>query len=130
MMDTPLTMFCYQRNTSHPLFPPSVTSSLPCFTLVLIYFIPPQHLNIDLPSLDSPKGEMASSFSWTSFFKVPHQALYVLVTLHLQSSTKLSCCVKLSFVYQVLFCLLHLTAYCCRHYCLCSKILYLHTPSF
>ena len=32
----------------------------------------PQH---DLPSLASPKGEMASSFSWTS--KVPHQALYV-----------------------------------------------------
>ena len=25
----------------------------------------------DLPSLASPKGEMASSFSWTSFFKCP-----------------------------------------------------------
>ena len=25
----------------------------------------------DLPSLASPKGEMASSFSWTSFFKSP-----------------------------------------------------------
>ena len=29
----------------------------------------PQH---DLPSLASPKGEMASSFSWTSFFKKSH----------------------------------------------------------
>ena len=28
----PLSMFCYQRSTSHPLFPPSVTSSLPYFT--------------------------------------------------------------------------------------------------
>ena len=28
----------------------------------------PQH---DLPCLASPKGEMASSFSWTSFFKSP-----------------------------------------------------------
>ena len=55
----------------------------------------PQH---DLPSLASPKGEMASSFSWTSFFKVPHQALCVFVNLHLQSSIKSSCCVKLSFV--------------------------------
>ena len=55
----------------------------------------PQH---DLPSLGSQKGERASSFSWTSFFKVPHQALYVLVTVHLQSSIKSSCCVKLSFV--------------------------------
>ena len=51
----------------------------------------------DLPSLASPEKEMASPFSWTSFFKVPHQALYVLVTLHLQSSIKSSCCVKLSF---------------------------------
>ena len=42
----PLSMFCYQRNTSHPLFPSSVTSSLPCFTLVLIYSIPPQNLNM------------------------------------------------------------------------------------
>ena len=42
----PLSMFCYQRSTSHPLFPPSVTPSLPCFTLVLIYFIPPQNLNM------------------------------------------------------------------------------------
>ena len=42
----PLSMFCYQRCTSQPLFPPSVTSSLPCFTLVLIYFIPPQNLSM------------------------------------------------------------------------------------
>ena len=46
LMDTPLSMFCYPRSTSHPLFPPSVTSSLPCFTLMLIYSIPPQNLNM------------------------------------------------------------------------------------
>ena len=32
--------------------------------------------------------------------------------------------------HQLLFCLVHLTAYCCRHYFLCSKIFILHTPSF
>ena len=32
------------------------------------------------------------------FPRVPHQALYVLVTLHLQCSIKSSCCMKLSFV--------------------------------
>ena len=42
----PLSVFCYQRSTSHPLFPPSVTSNLPCFTLVLIYSIAPQGLNM------------------------------------------------------------------------------------
>ena len=42
----PLSVFYYQRSTSHPLFPPSVTSNLPCFTLVLIYSIPPQNPNM------------------------------------------------------------------------------------
>ena len=42
----PPLQFCYQMSTSHPLFPPSVTSSLPCFTLVLTYYIPPQNLNM------------------------------------------------------------------------------------
>ena len=42
----PLSLFCYQRSTSNPLFPPSVTSNLPCLTLVLIYSIPPQNLNM------------------------------------------------------------------------------------
>ena len=28
------------------------------------------------------------------------------------------------------FCLVHPTTYCCRHYFLCSKIFFLHTPSF
>ena len=57
----------------------------------------PQH---DLPSLAPPKGEMASSFSWTSLFKSPTPDLYVWVTLHLQCSIKsFHCqCVKLSFV--------------------------------
>ena len=42
----PLSMFCSQWSTSHPLFPPSVTSSLPCFTLVSIYSIPPWNLKM------------------------------------------------------------------------------------
>ena len=88
----------------------------------------PQHA---LPSLASPKGEMASSFSWTiCFSKVPHQALYVFVTLHLQSSTKSSCCVKLSFVSPSFIFVVHPSAYCCRHYFLGSKIFFLRTPSF
>ena len=42
----PLSMFCYQRSTSYPLFPLSVASSLPCFTLVWIYSIPPQNITM------------------------------------------------------------------------------------
>ena len=38
----PLYMFCYQRSTSHPLFPPSAIFCLPCFTLVMITFAPPK----------------------------------------------------------------------------------------
>ena len=58
----------------------------------------PQH---DLLSLASPKGEMASSFSWTGFSRVPHQVFYVLGTLHLQSLIKSSSCVKLNLYHQV-----------------------------
>ena len=43
----PLSMFCYQRSKTHPSFPPSVASSLPVFTLVLNYSIPPQTLTRD-----------------------------------------------------------------------------------
>ena len=70
MTDMPLSIFCYQGSTYHPLFSPSVISSLLCFTLVLIYFIPPQNLNM-IPSLASSKEEIASSFSWTSLFESP-----------------------------------------------------------
>ena len=42
--------------------------------------IEPQH---DLPSLAPPKGEITSSSVGLVFLRVPHQALYVLVTLHL-----------------------------------------------
>ena len=38
----PLRKFCYQKSTFCPLFTPSVTSSLPCFTLVMITFVPPK----------------------------------------------------------------------------------------
>ena len=100
MMDTPLFIFCYQRSTSHPLLPPSVTSSLLCFTLVLIYFIPPQNLNMIFQVKLHQRGD-GSAFSWTSLFKSPHQALYALVTLHVQSLIKSSCCVKLILYHQV-----------------------------
>ena len=43
---------------------------------------------LDLSSLIPPKGEMESSFSWTCPSRVPLQALYVLVNLHLERSTK------------------------------------------
>ena len=68
----------------------------------------------DLPSQAPPKEEMASSFSWTSLSRVPHQELYVWVILHLPRLNQVisapkdivnkylltgSCqCVKLSFV--------------------------------
>ena len=109
MMDTPLSTFYYQRSTSHVLFLPSLPtlcnlkSTIFHFGVDLLYSTTEtQH---DFPSLALPKGEMASSFSWTSFFKVPHQALYVWVTVHLRSSIKSSCCVKLSFVspHSILF---------------------------
>ena len=38
----PLSKSCYQKSTFYPLFTPSVTSSLPCFTLVMITFVPPK----------------------------------------------------------------------------------------
>ena len=94
----PLSMFCYQRSTSHPLFPPSVTSNLPCFTLVLISSIPPHCLNMIFQVKLHQKGRWQVLLVGLDFSKVPHQALYVLVILHFQSSIKSSCCVKLSFV--------------------------------
>ena len=59
----------------------------------------------NLSSLASPKGEMKSSFSWTNLFKISHQALYVLVNLHLESSIKSSCC---AVPHQALYVILHL----------------------
>ena len=75
MTDTPIYMFCYQRSTSHPLFPPS----LPTFCNLLStmfhfgddFLYPTKGTLHDLPSPASPKGEMASSFSWTILFKSP-----------------------------------------------------------
>ena len=52
-------MFCYQRSTPHPLFPP------------FDYHCPTKGTLHDLPSLASPKGEITSSFSWTFLFKSP-----------------------------------------------------------
>ena len=72
-----LSMFCYQMSTSHPLFPPSVTLPTLCnlmstmfhFGVDLLYSTTEPQQN--LPSLDSPEGDMAIFFSWTSFFKSP-----------------------------------------------------------
>ena len=55
----------------------------------------PQH---DLPSLGSPKEEMACSFSWTSFFKSHTSSILCFGDSTLARSIKSSCCVKLSFV--------------------------------
>ena len=59
---------------------------------------------LDHSSLASPKGEMESSFSWTYLFKSPTSST-LLVNLHLESSTKLNCCV---FPYQELYVTSHL----------------------
>ena len=48
---------------------------------------------LDPSSLAPPKGEMESSFWWTYLFKTSTSSTYVLVYLHLESSTKLNCCV-------------------------------------
>ena len=72
----------------------------------------PQH---DLPSLSSPKREMLSVR--LVFSRVPHQALYVLVTLHLQSLIKSSCCVKLIFVSPSLFLFVTLLFIMELHFC-------------
>ena len=70
-------------------------------------YIPPSlHiLKHDLSSLAPPNGEMQSSFSGLVFSRVPHQALNVLVNLHLERSTKSSCCVA---SHQALYGTLHL----------------------
>ena len=44
MMDIPLSKLCYQKSIFHPLFITSVTSSQPCFTLVMITFVTPNPL--------------------------------------------------------------------------------------
>ena len=102
----PLSMFCFQKSTSHPLFSLSfptlcnLKSTMFHFGVDLHYSTTePQN---DLPSLGSPKGKMQVLSVQLVFSKVPHQAVYVLATLHLQSSIKSSCCVKLSFVSQSL----------------------------
>ena len=122
----PLSMFCHQQSTSHPPFPTicNLKFTMFYFGVDLLYSTTePQH---DLPSLAPPKGEMVSSFSWTSFFQNPTSS-----TLCFGDSTLAKCNqVKLSFCITKLFCLVHPTVYCCRHYFLCSKIFFLHTPSF
>ena len=42
MMDIPLSKFWCQKSIFHPLFITSATSSQPCFTLVMITFVPPK----------------------------------------------------------------------------------------
>ena len=68
MMDTPLYMFCYQRSTSHSPFCNFLSTM---FHFCDDYLCPTKNTLHDPPSLGSPKGEMASSFSWTSLLKSP-----------------------------------------------------------
>ena len=72
MMDTPLSMFILLPEEYVPPSLPTLCnlkSTMFYFGVDLLYSTTePQH---DLPSLASPKGEMASSFSWTRFFKSP-----------------------------------------------------------
>ena len=97
------------------------------FSVDLLYSTTrPQH---DLPSLASPKGEMAGSFSWTRFFKSPTSSTLCLVNLHLQSSIKSSWDMNLSFV-SPHFILFGPSNSLLLHYFLCSEIFYLHTLSF
>ena len=60
------------------------------------YLYPTKGTLHDHPKLASPKSRFLSVGLF--FSRVLHQALYVLVTLHLQSSIKSSCCAKLSFI--------------------------------
>ena len=60
---------------------------------------------LDLSSLVPPKGRWKVLSVGPIFSRVPHQALYVLVNLHLESSTKVNCCV---IPYQVLYVTSHL----------------------
>ena len=97
MMDTPLLVLLPDE-----YIPPSLPtlcnlkSAMFHFGVDLLYSTT-EHQH-DLPSLASPKGRWQVLSVGLVFSKVAHQALYVLVTLHLQSSIKSSCCVKLSFV--------------------------------
>ena len=86
-------------------------------------YIPPSlHiLKHDLSSLAPPKGEMKSSFSWT---RAPHPALYVLVNLHLESSTKSSRCVA---SHEALYGTLHLQS-SIKHIPLCDSSVHTGTP--
>ena len=73
----------------------NIKSTMFHFGIDLLYSTTePQH---DLPSLASPRGEMASSISWTSLFKSPTSSTLCFGDSTLQSSIKSSCCVKLSF---------------------------------
>ena len=68
MMDTPLLYVLLPEEYIPPSIPTlhNLKPAMFHFGVDLLYpTTRPQH---DLPSLASPKGEMASSFSWTSFF--------------------------------------------------------------
>ena len=105
-------MFCFQWSTSHPLFQLSVTSSIPCFTLVFFHTLSPKNLNMILQVWLHQKGSWKVLLVVIGFSKVQDQTLCFLVNLcrlqssiknqHLQSSIKSTCCEKLSLTSQSL----------------------------
>ena len=81
------------------------------------YLCPTKGTLHDLPSLASPKGGWQVLSDGRVFSRVPCQVLYVLVTLHLQSSIKSSCHVKLSFVLPSTFLFVTLLFILELHFC-------------
>ena len=85
------------------------------------YLCPTKGTLHNLPSIASPNGRWQVLSVGLVFSRVPHQALYVFVTLHLQGSIKSSCCVKLSFVspstffFVTLLFILELLLHFCSH---------------
>ena len=112
-----LPTFCYLKSTMFH------------FDVDLLYSTTkPQH---DLPSLASPRGEMASSFSWTSFFISPTSSILCFgdPTLAKLNQVKLLCetefCITKSYlVWYIQQLIVADTIF------LCSKIFLLHTPIF
>ena len=121
MMDTPLYMFCYKE-----YIPPSLLTFCNFLSTMFHfgddYLCPTKDTLHDPPSLASPKWQMASSFSWTSLFKSPTSGTSCLVTLHLQSSIKSSCCVKLNFISPNTFLFVTLLFILELHFCSHSRL--------
>ena len=83
----------------------------------MITFSPPKVPHITFQFYLHQKGRRQVLSVGLVFSRVPHKALYVLVTLHLQSSIKSNCCVKLSFVSPSTFLFVTLLFILELHFC-------------